>query len=133
VNILLSGNEAERIYGAIFNRNIPTSVREHFDVLSKKIEGSYSEEEVNKCSEAIMKTRDLEALEVASRYLKKLPLLSEKFKIMVYLAETLPENYMFFVNETQGFISAWISLISSLFRTGYKSVKGMIIIAVHKI
>jgi len=127
------GNEAERIYGAIFNRKIPASVQEHFEVISKKIESRYSEEEVDKYLEATEKTSDLEALEVASRYIKKLPLLSEKFKVMVYLAETCPENYRVFVNEEPGFICACLSLISSLFRTGYKSVKGMAIITVNRI
>jgi len=129
----LSGNEAERIYHAIFNRKIPTSVLEHFEVLSKRVESRYSEEEVSKYFEAIKKTCDLEALEVASRHLKKMSVISEKFKIMVYLAETCPENYRVFVNEEPGFIRACISLISSLLRTGCKSVKGMVMIAVNKI
>ncbi len=133
MNMSVPGNEAERIYHAIFNRKIPASVQEHFEVLSKRIESRYSGEEVNKYFEAIKKTCDLEALEVASRHLKKLPVLSEKFKIMVYLAETRPENYKVFVNEEPGFISACISLISSLLRTGCKAVKGMVIITVNKI
>ncbi len=133
MNMSVPGNEAERIYHAIFNRKIPASVQYHFEILLKKIESRYSNEEVSKYFEAINKTCDLEALEVASRHLKKLPVLTEKFKIMVYLAETCPENYRVFINEEQGFISAGISLISSLFRTGYKSVKGMAIITVNKI
>lgn len=129
----MSISEAERIYYAIFNQQIPTSIRTHFEVLSKRIESRYSEEEVSKYFKAIKKTCDLEALEVASKHLKKLPVLSEKFKIMVYLAETRPENYNIFVNEQPGFIQACISLISSVLRTGYKVAKGMVILTVNKI
>jgi hypothetical protein len=133
MNMPMPENEAERIYYAIFNREIPATVQDHFEALSKKIESRYSKEEVDKYFESIQKTCDLEALEIASRYFKKLPILSEKFLIMVYLAETRPENYMVFVNEQPGVIRACISLISSLLRTGYKVAKGIIVLAVNKI
>lgn len=131
--IVMPISEAERIYYAIFNQQIPASIRMHFEVISKKIEGRYPEEEVNKYFEYIKKTCDLEALEVAARHLKKLPVLSEKFKVMVYLAETCPENYNVFFNEEPGVIRAYILLISSVLRTGFKVVKGMVILAVNKI
>jgi hypothetical protein len=129
----IPGKEAERIYYTIFNKNIPASIRTHFNVLSKRIESCFSAEEIKKYFECIEKVRDLEALELAARHLKKIPVLTEKFKIMVYLAETLPENYAVFINEQPKFFLACILLISSIFRTGYRVAKGMVILMVNRI
>jgi hypothetical protein len=133
MNVSLPENEAERIYSALFNQKIPASVQEHFKVLSRKIESRYSEDDVNEYLDAVRKICDLEALEVASRHFKKLPVLSEKFKIMVYLAETLPENYSVFVNERSNYLLSFLFLMRALFRTGYKITKGIFILVVHRI
>jgi hypothetical protein len=127
------GKEAERIYHAIFNKKIPASIQTHFNIISKKIDGRFTGAEVKKYYECIEKVRDLEALEIAARYFKKLPILTEKFNIMVYLSETLPENYTVFVNEQSKCFLAYILLISSLFRSGYKAAKGVVILAANRI
>jgi len=125
--------EATKIYHAIFNKNIPTLIQDHFRNISKKIDGSYSEGEVSKYRECIFKVHDLEALEVAARLFKKLPILTDKFKVMVYLAETLPENYSVFINEEKKRASGYMILISSLIRTMYKITKGLFLLKVHKL
>ena len=58
---------------------------------------------------------------------------SDKFRIMVYLAETRPENYSVFVNEEPKFILAYVMLIASFLRTTYKVAKGMVILTANKI
>ena len=73
---------------------------------------------------AIRRVGDLEALEVAGRFTKKLPLLSWKFQAMVYLAETLPENQVYFVNRQTGFFKAGWLIFLGFLRTAYKLVKG---------
>ena len=125
--------EAGRIYYTIFNKKIPASIQTHFNIISKKIDGCFSGEEVKKYYECIEKVRDLEALEIAARYFNKIPVLTEKFNIMVYLSETLPENYAVFINEQPKFFLACILLISSLFRTGYKIAKGVVILTANRI
>lgn len=127
------GKEAEIIFHAIFNKKIPASIQTHFNIISKKIDGRFAGEEVKKYYECIEKVHDLEALEVAARYFKKLPILTEKFNIMVYLSETLPENYPVFVSERNNFFLAYILLISSLFHAGYKIAKGMVLLAANRI
>lgn len=129
----ITDNEAEKIYYAIFNKEIPSSIRIHFKNISKRIESRYSDEEVKKYYECIKKVRDLGALELAARHFKKIPLLTEKFKIMVYLSETLPENYTVFINEQPKFFQAFVLLILFIFRNGYKIAKGIIILAVKRI
>lgn len=126
----MSTNEAERIYKAIFGTNVPEEIQKHFKITSKKIENLFSEEEVKKYFECIEKVRDLEALELAERYLKKIPVLTEKFRIMVYLAETLPENYNKYINERDNCFLGYLLLICAGFRSFYKFVKGLFLLMV---
>jgi len=123
-------SEADRIYETIFDRKAPKPIKKYFEAISEKIEARFSVDEVIEC---IQKIHDLEALELAARYTKKIPVLTEKFKIMVYLAETLPENYSVFINERPKYFFAYVSLISSLFRSCYKIVKGFIIMVVNRL
>ena len=128
----LQKDEAERIYYSLFRKKIPVSIHYHFNRLSEKLENDYSEKEIKKYSSYIVKTYDLEALEIAARYLKKLPLLTEKFKIMVYLAETLPENYVMYINEKNNRFFGCLLLMTSTFRTLYKFVVGIFFLTVYR-
>ncbi len=128
----MSRSEAARIYMTIFNTNVPEQIEKHFEITSKKIENLFSEEEVKKYFESIERVRDLEALELAARYLKRIPLLTEKFKIMVCLAETLPENYNKYINERDNRFLGYLLLICAGFRSIYKFVKGLFLLMVYK-
>lgn len=123
-------SEAERIYEAIFRKNIPESIQKHFEVLSKGIEPLFTEKEIRKHNECILRVRDLESLELAARYFKKLPILTLKFKIILYLSETLPENYSKYINEKDKLLEGYLLLIASLFRTFYKFLKGIFLLLV---
>ncbi len=129
----MQNNEADRIYRTIFNKNIPPSIRNHFIIVSKKIEPSFTEEEIRKYHVCIKKVHDLEALELAARYFKKLPLLTVKFKIILYLAETLPQNYSKYINEKDNFFMGSLLLVFSLIRTSCKFVKGICLLAVNRL
>ncbi len=122
-------NEAKKIYSAIFKKEIPEIIQSRFEKISSKIDASYSDKETQKYYKYFCETSDLEALEIAGRVLKKLPVLTDKFKVMVYLAETLPENYPLFVNERSQLLIGYFSLFISLLRTGCKLVKGVFIYA----
>ncbi len=131
--MLKSDSEAEKIYYAIFKKKIPVSVKNHFDNISKKIDARYSENEIRKYQHLLMKAGDLEAIECAARYLRVYPILKDKFKVMVCIAETLPENYGAFINEQSRQVSAYLSLACSVFRTIYKISKGVCLLAVYRL
>ena len=95
-------NEAEKIYLSIFNSDIPESVKQRFNDISNVIDDSFPHYEVKKYYDLVRDACDLEAIELAARYLRKMPILTEKFKVMVYLAETIPHNYDVFINEAPG-------------------------------
>lgn len=126
-------NEAEKIYFAIFGRKIPSSTEAHFDNISGELDKRYSETEISKYRQLVANVADLEALELAARHLGKVPILSEKFKIMVYLAETLPENYEIFINESSSLPVGLSALALSVFRTAFKISKGICLVAVYRV
>ncbi len=126
-------SEAEKIYEAIFGTKVPQSIQRHFDTLSRRINSLFSKEEIEKYNECILKIHDLEALELAARYFKKLPLLTVKFKIILYLAETIPENYTKYINEKDNFFMGSLLLVFSLVRTSYKFVKGLYLLAINRL
>lgn len=126
-------NEAEKIYYSIFRKEIPAPLQSHFENVLRRIDERYPEEEIKKYHRCIAEINDIEALELAARYFKKLRILSEKFKIMVYLAETLPENYTVFISEKNNSCGGYISIMASLSRTVYKFTKGTFLFMVHRL
>lgn len=120
-----SDKEAEIIYSSLFNKRIPEQIRQRFNDVSKKIDDNYPQDEVREYYKVINMVGDLEALELAARYLRRMPILTEKFKIMVYLAETIPENYNVFINEDPKGTSGYASMAFSVLRTAVKFPKGL--------
>jgi hypothetical protein len=121
-------SESIKIYFAIFRKKIPEAIQRRFEYISQAIEKGYPEKEIDLYHKYLHKVSDLEALEIAMRCLNKLPILTDKFKVMVYLAETVPENYNVFVNEHTNRLTGFFLLLISLFRTGCKLVKGMLLL-----
>lgn len=121
-------DEADKIYYAIFRREIPEPLIDRFKGASAEIEARYSAHEVEKYHRIIRKVNDLEALEYAGRFRKKLPLLSDKFKAMVFLAESLPENYRLFINEEDNRLKGylWLPVIGIV--SLCKMVKGLFLL-----
>ncbi len=72
---------------------------------------------------------DLEALEVACRYTRRLPILSRKVHLMVYMAETLPDYHAEFVNEHTSLAGGVKALVAGALRTGAKLTKGLVLLA----
>lgn len=126
-------NDAEKIYSALFGKKIPDNIHRHFINISKEIDSNFPRDEVIKYYELVRKTDDLEALELAARYLRKIPVLTEKFKIMVYLGETIPDNYHIFINENPARFRGYVEMIFSVIRTVIKIMKGLIIISVYRL
>ena len=112
--------EATKIYRAIFKQDIPAVLRDRFLTVSDKLNQCTDSRELELYYRALWSTPDLEALEVASRYLGRLPVLSLKFRAMVYLAETIPENQHFFVNDTTNRTRALWAFVSGGWLTAFK-------------
>lgn len=121
--------EADKIYRAIFHQGAPDVVRKRFITASFQLHQKRSTQELAKYYGIIKIVHDLEALEVACRWRKKIPLLTLKFRLMVYLAETLPGNQRFFINERTSFIRALRCTVISLMRTMYKLCRGFYLLA----
>jgi hypothetical protein len=126
-------NDAEKIYDAIFKRKIPPSLSKSFFEASEKLELRYSKDEINRYHKYMEKVKDLEALEYACRWFKRCPLLIDKFKIMVFLAETLPENHHAFVNENIRPIFNWLLMGKTCLHSAWKLVKGIFLLKAHSI
>jgi len=121
----LCETEARKIYAAIFGGEIPPIVLDRFVVASKRLNKSVRQAEMDSYYRAMLACNDLEALELAARYTRRFPLLSRKFRLMAYLAETLPENQAFFVNERSSFIGGAARSAAGAFRTVGKMLKGL--------
>jgi len=124
-------HEADLIYDAIFKERIPDTIKQRFEHASRMIDGIHPQDEVKRYYHYLHNVKDLEALELVARHSGRLPVITEKFKVMMYISETFPGNYHFFVNERSCFIFGYLLLFLSLVRSGYKLAKGMILFAVH--
>ena len=121
--------EAERIYEAIFRTAIPPLIEKRFYQACEALFPGISLKEGSKYEEALEKVSDLEALELAARLLHIMPLLVTRFRVMVHLAETLPQNQRFFIHSRGGRGRCYFSLSVGGMRTVVKFVKGWILLA----
>ena len=78
-------NEATRIFRAIFGADPPALVADRFIEASERLNAASDPQALAAYYTAIGRIGDLEALEVACRYRRTLPLLSAKFRVMVYI------------------------------------------------
>lgn len=118
-------DEASRIYRALFKKDAPLIIKERYKAASAKLTCGFSDEERNEYLFALAEISDLEALEVAARFRRRVPCLTACFQLMVHLAETLPENRSFFVNGRDHKLHAWGTIFWSGLRTTYKMAKGL--------
>ena len=121
--------EAARIYRAIFGGDVPAVVKQHFVNASPRLNERFEQSELDSYYHTVERIGDLEALEVAARYVRRIPLLHSKFHMMVYLAETVPENQHHFVNERSNIAAGWWALVSGGARTAIKLVKGLFLLS----
>jgi len=91
-----------------------------------------SKEEGLKLKEIILKKVDVEAIEIASRIKFKNNLLTKKIHILMYLAETIPQNFETFISVKNRRIFALINLAYNFVRTIYKYIKGIILLKRYK-
>ncbi len=119
--------EAQRIYRALFGGAIPEPVRERFIRASRRLDACAEPSDMATYRRALDRVGDLEALEIACRYRRMLPLLSRKFRVMVAVAETVPETQSHFVNEHSSLLRGLAVLAAGGFRSVGKLAKGLML------
>jgi hypothetical protein len=102
----------------------PALVIERFLEASAILSASASMQERASYRRVLEGVGDIEAIEVAARYRRKLRLLSDHLRLMVYLAETEPRNQRFFVKRRANRAAAFAAIAVGAFRTAYKLAKG---------
>lgn len=120
--------EAGRIFRAIFGGSPSAVVVERFLVASDLLNSNSEAAAVEAYYDAIARVADLEALEIAARYRHRLDLLCKKFLVMVYLAETVPENQQYFVKRRRDRAGTIAALFFGATRTAFKFVKGIFLL-----
>lgn len=126
-------DEAEKIYYSLFKSPIPHLLKERFQRASNRLSSIYPQEKLAEHNLAINRVSDLEALELAARYTKNFPLLIMKFRLMIYLAETLSQCRDFYINKTDAKFKGWISLFLGGLRSIIKFLKGFFLLLKLKI
>jgi hypothetical protein len=121
--------EAQRVYHTLFNRPIPPIVQERFAAGSRRLEANVAAEELARYRAAVASGLDLEALELAGRYTRRLPLLTRKFRLMAYLAETVPQNQGLFISHRDDLPRALVSVGWATLRTVWLMVKGVVLLS----
>ncbi len=117
--------EADRIHRAVFGGTAPKVLARRFAQASERLDAAAAPAELALYRRALERIGDLEALETACRLTGRLPLLSRKFLILVYLAETLPTYQQYFVNERDSLARGLWALAAGGAVTAWKAAKGL--------
>lgn len=117
--------EASAIYRALFGCDIPPVLLQRFLPVIERINAAASPAELREYYRALETQADLEALELASRLTGRLPLLTRKVQAMVALAETLPENQPFYVNQRSSFAAGAAAMAWAAVHTARQAAKGL--------
>ena len=116
------------MYHTLFNRPIPPVVGERFAAGSARLEANASPEEVARYRAAVSSGLDLEALELAGRYTRRLPLLTRKLRLIAYLAETVPQNQGLFISHRDNLPGALVRVAWATLRTAWLMAKGLVLL-----
>lgn len=116
--------EGRRIYLSLLGRNCPDCLLTRYAEAVKRLHQRRSEEEIRIHQGVMDRVGDWEALEMAARWSGRLPILVDKFRIMVLLAETLPENYRDFISVRTRRLWGWAALAVAGVRSVWKLLKG---------
>jgi ribosomal protein S18 acetylase RimI-like enzyme len=117
----------QRIYNVLFPGPVPPKLSERFRAAWRQREADYTEPERVAYRRAVARVGDLEALELACRRSKRLPILSDQVVLMSYLAETLPEHYGRYVGPAPGRLRACGALAAACSRSTWKYTKGLLL------
>jgi hypothetical protein len=117
-------SEARVLYRALFGRAAPSILVQRFLPVIDRLNAAASAAELAEYYRAIEAGADLEALELAGRLTGRLPLLTRKMQAMVALAETLPQNQRFYVNQRSSFVAGAAAMAWAAAHTARQAVRG---------
>lgn len=117
--------EGRKIYAALFGGEPAPALLARFATAARILNSTASQAEVDRSTRALLASSDPEALELAARLTRRLPLLTRKFRLMVYLAETLPENQVHFINGRSSFLRGLVNIAGAVLRTAWKLPVGL--------
>ncbi len=123
--------EADLIYRSLFGQAIPDTLSRRF-IEAANADRSRHAADLDRYYRTVSGVRDLEALELAGRYMGKLPLLSRHFGLMVFLAETLPDHQRHFIKQRKSSVRAVGAVLFGALRTGYKLLKGLVLMRTRR-
>jgi hypothetical protein len=83
--------------------------------------------------ELVLKKADIEAIEMAWRFKSPRNVLTKKIHILLYLAETTPENFPVFINTKNKRFFSFIVLAYHLIRSIGKFLKGIFLLKRHRL
>ena len=107
-----------------FSGDIPPVLQARFHPASERLNAAAAPQELSAYHAAVETTNDLEALELAARLTRRLPLLTRKLRAMAYLAETLPDHQRHYVNYRSNFVQAALLIAWEGLRSVLKAAKG---------
>jgi hypothetical protein len=116
--------EVRCFHAALFREVVPPELEEAYVQAHRY----YGREEPGGIDLATIVARklDVEAIELVLR--RKRPALTRKLRLLLYLAEARPSHYRRLVNEADRPVRAWLSLGGAVLRTGFKYVKGRLLL-----
>lgn len=117
--------DAQRTFSMLFPGPMPVVLESRFREAWNLVGSTYTVEEQLELHRAMESVSDLEALEFASRILGRLPALSAQVRLMAFLAETLPEQFSYYVNPVDSICTGWAALAWAGARSAWKLVKGL--------
>ena len=111
--------EAQAVYWALFRGRIPPLLAQRYARAARELDRDTEPSMVAALQRLVAQDSDLEAAELAGRLTGRLALLTRKFTVMAYLAETLPDHQQYFVarrsNMPGGVVTlAWSSLLAAV-------------------
>jgi hypothetical protein len=121
--------EGERLYHAVFGAAPPRVVVERFIAAAAILESSAPPEERARYHAVLARVGDVEAIELAARYRRRLPLLSDHMRLLVYLAESVSDTQHHFVKRRASRAAAYAAVATGALRTMYKMIKGALLLA----
>jgi hypothetical protein len=120
--------DPQRIYNILFRGKIPPVLAARFNHAWEILAGDFSEHDFSQFRAALERVRDLEALELACRLRRRLPVLTAQVALMVMLAETLPSHSQYYLAARPSRTGAMMSISAGLVRTAWKFLKGSLLL-----
>ncbi len=116
--------EATRIHRAVFRQPIGAVLSARFLAAADSHNERVAAPDRAEYYAAIDAIPDLESLEVACRFAGRMPLLSQRMQLMVYLAEAAPEYQHHLVNSRTARVRGWCAVVAGAGITACKFIKG---------